>query len=392
MSTTIILGGGFGGIACARALRVQAPADHRIVVVDRAPLFFVGATKTWLALGEKRADDITRPRASLLPAGIELVQADVTRIDAAACEAQTTAGPLRGDYLVIALGTEQEMGALPGLPEAGHSFYGFLDALQLQTALAAFPGGKIVLLIPRSPFPCPPGPYEGALLLHDHLERRGIRAASTIDLWTVEKAPMATAGVEMGKMVVAMLEERGIGYHPLKRASRVEPARRVVRFEDGAEAPYDLLISVPPHRVPRVIVDSWIAKPDGWIPVDPKTLAVTAPNVGSRVFAIGDVNSVVLPGRWSPDMPLALPKAGVMAAAQGKVVGAHIAAPRAGRPPSAAIDGRGFCFIEVGRGRAIRGEGDFFRTPHPVMSAQAPDEAQYRGKVAWVEEHLKPAT
>ena len=68
MSTTVILGGGFGGLACARALRAKTPADHRIVVVDRAPLFFVGATKTWLALGEKSADEITRPRATLLPA------------------------------------------------------------------------------------------------------------------------------------------------------------------------------------------------------------------------------------------------------------------------------------------------------------------------------------
>ncbi|HET7904200.1 MAG TPA: FAD-dependent oxidoreductase, partial [Candidatus Eisenbacteria bacterium] len=92
MSTTLILGGGFGGLACARALRAKAPADHRIVLVDRAPLFFVGATKTWLALGEKTAEEITRPRASLLPEGIELVQADVTRIVAAAREAQTTAG------------------------------------------------------------------------------------------------------------------------------------------------------------------------------------------------------------------------------------------------------------------------------------------------------------
>jgi sulfide:quinone oxidoreductase len=390
MTTTLILGGGFGGLACARALRAKAPADHRIVLVDRAPLFFVGATKTWLALGEKTAEEITRPRASLLPKGIELVQADVTRIVAAAREAQTTAGTFRGDYLVIALGTEQEMGVVPGLAEAGQSFYGFLDALQLQATLNAFQGGRIVILIPRVPFPCPPGPYEGAMLLRDHLNRRGLGAATTIDVWTVEKSPMATAGPEVGRAVVALLEERGIGFHPLQRVVRVESTRRVVRFEEGAEAAYDLLITVPPHRVPRVLVDSWLAQADGWIPVDPATLAVKSPNAATHVYAIGDNNSVSLPGRWSPDMPLVLPKAGVMAAAEGEVVAANIAADLAGAPAAASFDGKGHCFIEVGDGKAVRGDGDFFGLPHPAMSVRAPDSDQYRSKVEWIEACLTP--
>jgi sulfide:quinone oxidoreductase len=390
MSTTLILGGGFGGLACARALRAATPAEHRILVVDRAPLFFVGATKTWLAVGERTAEEVTRPRGTLIPAGIEWVRADVTRIDAGAREAQTTAGSLRGDHLVIALGTEQEIGAVPGLAEAAHSFYGFLDALQLKSALQAFSGGRIVLLIPRAPFPCPPGPYEGALLVATFLKRRGLDAASRIDVWTVEKAPMATAGEAIGRMVVGMLAEREIGFHPSAKTLRVEPARRVVRFEDGAEAPFDLLIAVPPHRVPRVVLDSCLAKPDGWIPVDPRTLAVTAPNVGPHVYAIGDVNAVALPGRWTPETPLVLPKAGVMAAAEGEVVATNIAAAVNGTDPTARFDGAGHCFIEVGGGNALRGDGEFFHTPHPRMSVRPPDASQYREKVAWIDAWLAP--
>ncbi len=390
VSTTLILGGGFGGLACARALRAKTPDNHRIVVVDRAPLFFVGATKTWLALGKRTAEEITRPRGSLLPAGIELVQADITRIDAASREVHTTAGTLHGDDLVIALGTEQELGSVPGLAEVAQSFYGLLDAQKLRSTLEAFSGGAIVILIPRSPYPCPPGPYEGALLLHDFLKQRGLDQRSSIDVWTVEPAPMATAGVEIGRTVVGMLTERGIGFHPSKKTSRVEPARRAVRFEDGAEAPFDLLIAVPPHRVPRIIVESWLAPPDGWIDVDPRTLAVKAKNVGPRVYAIGDVTRVGLPGRWSPQAPLVLPKAGVMAAAQGEVVAANIAATVNGTPATAAFDGKGHCFIEVGGGKAMRGDGDFFHMPHPHMDAHPPDEANYQSKVSWIEECLRP--
>lgn len=390
MTTTLVLGGGFGGLTCARALRAALPPEHRIVVVDRAPLFFVGATKTWIALGEKSTEEVTRRRETLLPPGVELVQADVLRIDAAAREAHTTTGVLRGDHLVIALGSEQEIGAVPGLSEAAHSFYGLLDALQLHTVLDVFRGGRVVLLIPKTPFPCPPGPYEGMLLLHDLLARRGLRDQCTLDIWTVEKLPMPTAGAAMGKAVVDLLEERSIGFHPLMKTLRVEPARKAVRFEDGTETLFDLLIAVPPHRVPRVVVDSWLAPPGGWIPVNPSTLAVASPNAATHVYAIGDVTSLPLPGRWVPDVPLALPKAGVMAAAQGEVVAANLAAAVRGEGPVAAYDGKGYCFIEVGGKRAMRGEGEFFATPHPRMDAGVPDEAGYRSKVEWIEAMLAP--
>lgn len=390
MTTTLILGGGFGGLTCARALRAALPPEHKIIVVDRAPLFFVGATKTWVMLGEKSTEEITRQRAKLLPEGVDLVQADVMRIDAATREAQTTAGTFRGDHLVIALGSEQEIGAVPGLADSAHSFYGLLDALQLQGALDAFHGGRIVLLIPRVPFPCPPGPYEGMLLIHDLLVRRKLREKCTLEIYTVEKSPMATAGPEMGNAVVAMLAERSIGYFPLKKTSRVEPARKAVRFEDGSEAIYDLLITVPPHCVPRVAVESWLAPPEGWIPVDPATLAIKPPNAAPHVYAIGDVTSVPLPGRWAPEMPLVLPKAGVMAAAQGEVVAANIASVVRGETPVAAFDGVGHCFIEIGGKRAMRGDGAFFKMPHPEMSANPPDEAGYRSKEEWIAEMLAP--
>jgi hypothetical protein len=39
----------------------------------------------------------------------------------------------------------------------------------------------------------------------------------------------------------------------------------------------------------------------------------------------------------------------------------------------------------------MRGDGAFFETPHPVMSARAADEAQYRDKLEWVKGWLSPA-
>jgi len=388
MSTTLILGGGFGGLACARALAAHAPRSHRILLVDRSRDFLVGAAKTWVMLGERRAEEAVCPRSRLLPAGVTLIEDEVRGIDAARREARTSSGTLAADQLVLALGADLELGMVPGLAEAAQTFYTLDGAVRLRAALQRLSGGRIMVLIPRTPFKCPPAPYEAAMLLHAALARRGVQA--TIDIWTVEKAPMPTAGPEIGKTIVAELGARGIGFHPGKKAAAVEGARGLVRFEDESEAEYELLIAVPPHRAPRAVVEAGLAEPGGWIPVDPATLAVKKPGIGPGVYAVGDLAGVPLPGRWNPEQPLVLPKAGVFAAAQGEIVGARIAAELCGTTPTATFAGQGHCYIEVGGGRAMRGDGSFFTTPHPTMVARPPDEAQQRDKLEWVKSWLSP--
>ncbi|HEY3215225.1 MAG TPA: FAD/NAD(P)-binding oxidoreductase [Candidatus Eisenbacteria bacterium] len=383
MSTTVILGGGFGGLACARALRSRAPDDHRIVVVDRSSDFLVGAAKTWVMLGEREPEQITRPRAALLPPGVTLSRAEVGRVDAASRRVETSAGPLKADHLVLALGAQLDMGAVPGLAEAAHSFYTLEDAVRLRSALEAFRGGRLILLVARTPFQCPPAPYEAALLIHAALLRRGLRANTTLEVWTVEKAPMPTAGPKMGERIVDELVARDIGFHALQKVQGVDSTRRRIRFESG-EVDYDLLIAIPPHRAPQVVVEAGLADAAGWVPVDSTTLEIRANAAASQVYAIGDLAGVPLPGRYDPSLPLVLPKAGVFAAAQGEVVAARLAAALRGEAAAATFDGRGFCYIEVGEKQAMRGDGSFFELPHPVMRAQLPDQAQYRDKVEWV--------
>ena len=102
------------------------------------------------------------------------------------------------------------------------------------------------------------------------------------------------------------------------------------RFDDDTEMPFDLFLGVPMHRVPAVVAGSGMCV-DGWIPVDPLTLATPFPGV----YAVGDVTSV------------GTPKAGVFAEGQAAVVAdAIIATVRGGS--AVGYDGRGMCYLEFG--------------------------------------------
>jgi sulfide:quinone oxidoreductase len=391
MSTqsTVILGGGFGGIAAANTLRRLAPQGHGIVLVDRAPRFYVGAGKTWIMLGERTFGEISQARTSLLDAGVRFVQADVLAIDPANRKVVTSAETLAWDYLVIALGADVNEAGVPGLADAAHTFYTVAGAERLRPVLERFAGGDLAILIPKTPFKCPPAPYEAAMLLQHAFERRGLAGKTRIAVYTVEGAPMATAGPEMGNQIKAELAQRGIAFHPQKKPVRIDAAARRIVFEDG-EAGFDLLIAVPPHEAPKVVRDAGLVNASGWVPVDPQTLEVKSPGAPGRMYAAGDVTVVPLPGRYKPDLPLALPKAGVFAQAHGEVIAHQIAGKLAGRAPDATFGGVGYCYLETGGGRAIKADGSFFELPNPVMRKQPPDEAQFRDKLDWVARQLAP--
>ncbi len=138
----------------------------------------------------------------------------------------------------------------------------------------------------------------------------------------------------------------------------------MIQFGSAEELPFDLLLAVPPHRCPSVLVEAGLAPAGGWVTVDRSTLETGHPGV----YAIGDSTAIPL----ANGMPL--PKAGLFAEKEGEAVAARIAATLRGDQPTAIFDGQGACFLEMGGGEASLISGDFFADPPAVeLSAPSPE-------------------
>ena len=133
---------------------------------------------------------------------------------------------------------------------------------------------------------------------------------------------MPVAGPALGDAVKQMLDKQGVAFHPLHKLTAVNGAARELSFEGKDTVKYDLLVAIPPHRGPRLAREAGLTNEAGWVPVDRNILATKHENV----FALGDVTAISIPGRWKPDVPLMLPKAGVFAHAQAEIVARRIAA------------------------------------------------------------------
>jgi len=371
--TALVLGAGLGGMVAAHALRRLLPRGERVVLVEREAQHVFPPSLLWLMVGKRAPGDISRPCEHAARPGIEFIRGAVTAIDPAAKTVRVAGETLRGDAVVIALGAEYAAEAIPGLAEAGLCLYTFAGASAIRDALARFAAGKIVLVTATPQYKCPAAPYEAALLVDSYLRERGRRDKVTIDFYAAEPGPMMVAGAAVSAGVRGMVESRGIAYRPEHQVKSVDPAQRRIEFANASSTEFDLLLYVPPHRAPEAVRAAGLANDSGWIPVDRHTLETRFPGV----YAIGDVTVIPL------KMGRPLPKAGVFAHGQARIVAHNIAASWTGRRRARRFEGEGMCFIETGGARAGMGSGNFYAEPLPEVKLHAPSLLWHGAKVLY---------
>jgi sulfide:quinone oxidoreductase len=166
----------------------------------------------------------------------------------------------------------------------------------------------------------------------------------------------------------------------------VNAATRELNFDGQESFKFDLLVAIPPHRGPRVTREAGLTNEAGWVTVDRPTLRTKAENV----YAIGDVTAIPIPGRWKPDVPLLLPKAGVFAHGQAEIVARRIAAEIAGAGTPADFTGGGYCTLEAGESLAGFAYGNFFAEPSPQVELRQLGQTWHLGKVLFEQWWLAP--
>ena len=373
--TIAILGGGIGGVTAALTLRRRLSPDNRVIVIDQSKELRFCPSYTWLIMGWRRPEEIVKDLAALKKKGIEFMNAPVEAIDPIEKKIAVGGSELAYDHMIVSLGAQLAPAMLPGFTEGALNLYELSGVEAVRDALRDFTGGKIVILVSGMPYKCPGAPPETALLIDSLFRRRGIRDRVEIAIYTPEPQPMPVAGPDVGTALKGLLESRDISFNAGLKPQSIDAARKTIVFENGENTVYDLLIGIPPHTAPGVIKNSPLAGEIGWVPVDAATLETKF----ESCYAIGDVAAIKLKTEG-----LMLPKAGVFAEEEAKIVANNIAVAVAGEGKLLSFNGRGGCFIDSGFGKAAYGSGDFYADPRPDITAKMPARRWHWAKL-WVE-------
>ena len=370
----------------ANELGSRLGREHKIILIEQNSEHTFAPSYLWIMNGDREKNQISVPLRSLLKKNIEVVNDKVNEIDPAGQKIKAGEKEFHYDFLVIALGADLAPEKIQGWDESVQTFYTMEGAAKLNEKLKNFAGGRVAIVISSMPYKCPGAPHEGAMLIEDYFAARGHRDQVEISLYTPEPQPLPVAGPELGNAVKSMLEKKNIHFHPLMQLNSLDTRSKKLFFKEKDPVTYDLLIVIPPHQSPSVIRKTDLANANGWIDVDPSLLQTKYENI----FAIGDITSIPLPGRWVPDKPMMLPKAGVFSHLQADVVAKNIAGKLKGLDKKEKFCADGFCMLEAGDDLAGFAFGDFFAEPHPKIRLKQIGWKWHIGKVLFEKWWLSP--
>jgi sulfide:quinone oxidoreductase len=378
----LILGAGFGGLTAANLLQknlssLPVSVEYQISIIDQKDYFMMGLVNLWILSGIRTFEDSKIHLNRLENKGIRYLNDKVTGIDVAS-KTVTIRGSnpkLKYDYLIIALGTEYSVEEVNGfLENGGFNLYDAEQVTKLRERILSLKEGRIAICITSIPYKCPPAPFEASLLINDILVKNGTRDSIDIDIYTPTPISLPVAGARVSQDVINLLNDNHINFHPLHKIKTVLDMEKI-EFENGNWVNYDLLIGIPPHKVPEVIRNSGlITQGQNWINVDKFSLKTEFENV----FAIGDVTEIKV------NENVVIPKAGVFAEAQAKVVSQQIVDDienDKNKQTSSRFDGKGFCFMEVGNEKAGYIAADFYHEEGPATLLEPPSDESYKKKL-----------
>jgi NADPH-dependent 2,4-dienoyl-CoA reductase/sulfur reductase-like enzyme len=334
----VVIGGGFGGAGCARALR-QADPTLQVTLIEPKSFYFACPFSNEAIAGLRQFEAQQFNYDRVAAEGVTVVAQTAVKVDAHARTVGLADGTSLGyDRLVLSPGIGMRFDALPGYDEAAatkmpHAWIAGEQTLLLHRQLQAMDdGGLVVLAVPAAPLRCPPAPYERASLIAHYLKARKPRSKVLI-LDAKDGFSQQRLFEQAWKELYPDMIER-VALSQGGRVTSVDPATRTV-VTDFGNYTADVANVIPPQKAGRIAEIAGAADNTGWCPIDPVTFeSKLVPNI----HVIGDA---CIAG--------AVPKSASAAHAQASACAAAITSLLAGKPPQAPRL-TGACFNTVAPG------------------------------------------
>ncbi len=316
----VVIGGGFGGATCARALNRLGVA---VTLVEPNATYTACPFSNLVIHGSRDLAAQIFNYDAIRREGVEIAADMATGVDADARTVRLAGGAtLTYDRLVLAPGIDIRFDALPGYDEAAadimpHAWKAGPQTTLLRRQLESMKdGGVVVMSIPANPYRCPPGPYERASLIAHYLKNH--KPKSKLLVLDAKDAFSKQRLFQNAWKELYPDHLEWVGLASGGKTTEVSVKDMTVVTEFGRHKA-DVANIIPPQRAGRIAADCGAADRSGWCPIDPVTFeSKLRPNV----HVIGDA---AIAG--------AMPKSAFAANAQAKVCASVVAMLLRGQSP-----------------------------------------------------------
>ena len=324
MTTTVIVGGNFAGMTAALELKRKGKAAHRVIVLDKSPIFLFIPSLIWVPFGRREIKDISFRKDTILKKkGVEFIQAEALSVDTERQFVVTDQGVVDYDHLVIATGPKVNYEVAPGVKEFAHYIGTPNGAMKTRAALEAFKNdpGNIVIGATQNAG-CMGAAYEFLFNVEKWLREQHIRKKVNL-YWITPETFLGHFGIDGmtggETMLKSFMKMFHIHYRTEVGVKEVKNDRVVLSTGEEIMSKFTMLMP------PFVGVD-FVSKSEGlkatqagYLPVGDDYRHVELPNVWAAGIAV-DVKLPFKPGK----VPFSGPKTGYPSDETGKIVAENI--------------------------------------------------------------------
>jgi len=369
----VVIGGGFGGASCARALRKLDP-KLQVSLIEPNQTFTACPFSNEVIVGMRELPAQQFNYDKIAATGVTVIPQTAAKVDPEKRIVTLADGnSLSYERLVLSPGIDLRFDALPGYDEAAsakmpHAWKAGEQTLMLRRQLEAMEdGGTVVIAVPAAPLRCPPAPYERASLVAHYLKTRKPRSKVLIldakDGFSQQRLFEAA----WKELYPGMIER--IALSQGGRVTSVDPATSTI-ITDFGNYVANVASVIPPQKAGRIAELAGAADNTGWCPIDPTNFAS---KLVTNIHVIGDA---CIAGQ--------IPKAASAASAQGKACAAGIVAMLSGKAPeSPRLSGACYNTVAPGYAFSLSGvyqpkDGQFVEAEGATSPVNAPRETRQR--------------
>ncbi len=340
LGRVVVIGGGYAGTTVAKYIRLWSLGNIETVVIEKSSQFVSCPLSNLVLGGSKSINDLTFGYDLVKKNhGVKIINDEVITIDAAAKKVTMKRGEISYDRLIIAPGIDFMYDALPNLEAAQdaipHAWKAGWQTVNLRKQLEAMPdGGVFVMNVPKTPYRCPPGPYERACQVASYLKTN--KPKSKVIVLDANAEIVSKKG--LFTKVFSEMYAGIIDYRPNNAMTEVDVASKTVTTDfDKVKA--DVLNIIPPQRAGKPAQMLALNNIDKrWCEVD---FLSYESKIAPNIHVIGDSVSA------------ALPKSAHMATSQARVCASAIVALMSGQPPDPAPVFANTCYSYVNDKQAM---------------------------------------
>jgi sulfide dehydrogenase [flavocytochrome c] flavoprotein chain len=271
----VIIGGGFAGSSCARALRA---ADDKLAItlVEARSTYTAPPLSNGVLGGLRELKQQQFGYDKIAAAGIKVAIASATAIDPNKRSVTLSTGDtLPYDRLVLAPGIELRFDAIKGYSEAAaeqapHAWTADAKQFELLRAqiTAMADGGTVAIVAPDNPSRCPPGPYERASMIAHYLKANKPKSKIVIldakDTFTMQQLFLKA----WQELYPGMIEWKSLSNGG--NVASIDIAKKSIETDfDTYE--YAVANVIPPQKAGKIAVLADVVDRSGWCPVNPVT-------------------------------------------------------------------------------------------------------------------------